>query len=131
MFIKTNILKPLCQDSEEEGTKKQTCRFSLFLLHLILHSCAAWLRPPSCKGLRSGSSVFVKTVKKNGITPDQLSETVYSAILYNRTKYTKTPERWPVIYVHNTDISEDQMAKIIKDIEEKRMTTTLNQGRDY
>ena len=38
----------------------RTIAFALLcvLLHFILHSCAAWLEPPFCKGFRPDSSVF-------------------------------------------------------------------------
>ena len=66
------------------------------------------------------SKGFVKTVKKNNITPEKLSETVYSALLSGKAKYRKPLERWPVINVSSTSISDEQMASMLKEIEEKR-----------
>ena len=66
------------------------------------------------------SKGFVKTVKKNDITPDQLSETVYSAIFSEKAKCRKPLERWPIIQVHSTDISDEQMTFMLKEIEDKK-----------
>ena len=63
---------------------------------------------------------YVKTVKKNGITPRELSETVYHAVLSGDAKLKKALERWLVIDVADTKISDEKMAIMLEDIEEKR-----------
>ncbi len=63
---------------------------------------------------------YVKTVKNNDITPQVLSETVYSAVLSEKVKLKKALERWLVIDVANTEISDDQMSMMLNDIKEKK-----------
>lgn len=63
---------------------------------------------------------YVKTVKKNEITPRQLSEAVYEAVLSGNAKLKKALERWLVIEVSDTEISEERMAMMLDDIAEKK-----------
>ena len=63
---------------------------------------------------------YVKTVKKNNITPQELSETVYKAVLSGKAKLSKALERWLVIDVSDTEIPDEKMAIMLDDIAEKR-----------
>ncbi len=63
---------------------------------------------------------YVKTMKNNGITSQKLSEAVYHAVLTGEAKLKKALERWLVIEVADTDISEDRMKIMLDDIAEKR-----------
>ena len=63
---------------------------------------------------------YVKTLKKNEITPKELSETVYRAVLSGNAKVKKALERWLVIEVSDTDISDDKMRMMLDDINEKK-----------
>lgn len=66
------------------------------------------------------SKGFVKIVKKNSVSPAELAEIVYSAYLHGNIKLKKPLERWLVINVMNTEISDAQMKTMLDDIEEKR-----------
>ena len=63
---------------------------------------------------------YVKTTKKNGITPRQLSEVVYRAVLAGDVKLNKALERWLVIEVSDTQISDERMKIMLEDIAEKK-----------
>ena len=63
---------------------------------------------------------YVKTMKKNGLTPQELSETVYHAVLTGDAKLKKALERWLVIEVADTEISDERMKIMLDDIAEKR-----------
>lgn len=63
---------------------------------------------------------YVKTMKKNALTPQELSETVYRAVLTGNAKLNKALERWLVIDVADTEISDEKMKIMLDDIEEKR-----------
>lgn len=63
---------------------------------------------------------FIKTTKKNGITPRQLSEVVYHAVLADDVKLNKALERWLVIEVLDTYISDEKMKIMLDDIAEKK-----------
>ena len=63
---------------------------------------------------------YVKTMKKNGLSPRELSEAVYRAVLTGDTKLNKALERWLVIEVADTGISRERMAIMLDDIAEKR-----------
>ena len=63
---------------------------------------------------------YVKTTKKNGITPKQLSEVVYHAVLVGDVKLRKALERWLVIEVSDTQISNEKMKIMLDDIDEKK-----------
>ena len=63
---------------------------------------------------------FVKTMKKNDLAPQELSETVYHALLSGDAKLKKALERWLVIEVADTEISDERMAVMLADIAEKR-----------
>ncbi len=63
---------------------------------------------------------YVKTMKKNGLSPQELSESVYHAVLTGDAKLNKALERWLVIDVLDTEISDDKMKIMLDDINEKR-----------
>lgn len=63
---------------------------------------------------------YVKTMKKNGLSPRELSEAVYRAVLSGDAKLNKPLERWLVIEVDDTKISDERMAVMLGDIDEKR-----------
>lgn len=63
---------------------------------------------------------YVKTMKKNDLTPQELSEAVYRAVLTGDAKLKKALERWLVIEVADTEISDEQMKIMLDDIAEKR-----------
>ena len=63
---------------------------------------------------------YVKTMKKNGLTPKELSEAVYRAVLSGDVKLKKALERWLVIEVADTEISDEKMSIMLADIAEKR-----------
>lgn len=63
---------------------------------------------------------YVKTMKKNDLTPQELSEAVYRAVLTGNAKLKKAMERWLVIEVADTEISDEQMKIMLDDIAEKR-----------
>ena len=63
---------------------------------------------------------YVKTMKKNGLTPQELSETVYRAVLTGNAKLNKALERWLVLEISDTQISDQQMKIMLDDISEKR-----------
>lgn len=63
---------------------------------------------------------YVKTMKKNDLTPQELSEAVYRAVLTGNAKLKKALERWLVIEVADTEISDDRMKIMLDDIAEKR-----------
>lgn len=63
---------------------------------------------------------YVKTVKKNGITPKELSDIVYAAVLSGNVKLNKALERWLVIDISDTEISDEKMKIMLDDIAEKK-----------
>ncbi len=63
---------------------------------------------------------YVKTMKKNGLTPRELSDVVYRAVLSGDVKLNKALERWLVIEVAETEISDEKMEIMLDDINEKR-----------
>ena len=63
---------------------------------------------------------YVKTMKKNMLTPRVLSEAVYRSVLTGDAKLKKALERWLVIEVADTEISDERMKIMLDDIEEKR-----------
>lgn len=63
---------------------------------------------------------YVKTMKKNDLTPQELSESVYRAVLTGEAKLKKALERWLVIEVADTEISDERMKIMLDDIAEKR-----------
>lgn len=66
------------------------------------------------------AKAYVKTMKTNRLTPQALSETVYRAVLSGDAKLNKALERWLVIEVTDTEISDDKMAIMLDDIAAKR-----------
>ena len=69
---------------------------------------------------RTESHFFVKTMKKNDITAKTLSETVYRAVLSGDAKLEKALERWLVINVADTEISDERLAIMLDDISKKK-----------
>lgn len=63
---------------------------------------------------------YVKTMKKNSLTPQELSEAVYRTVLSGDAKLNKALERWLVIDVADTEISDEKMAIMLDDIAEKQ-----------
>lgn len=63
---------------------------------------------------------YVKTLKKNGLSAQELSETVYRAILTGNAVLNKPLERWLVLDVADTEISDEKMAIMLDDISEKK-----------
>lgn len=63
---------------------------------------------------------YVKTMKKNDLTPGELSETVYRAVLTGNAKLNKALERWLVLEISDTQISDEKMKIMLDDISEKR-----------
>jgi ATP-dependent DNA helicase RecQ len=63
---------------------------------------------------------YIKTCEKNGITPEILSSKVYEALVAGNIELVKPLERWLVIEVTDTQISEQQMTIMLNDIESKR-----------
>lgn len=63
---------------------------------------------------------YVKTMKKNDLTPQELSESVYRAVLTGDAKLKKALERWLVIEVADTEISDERMKIMLDDIADKR-----------
>ena len=63
---------------------------------------------------------YIKTMKKNGLTPGELSETVYRAVLTGNAKLNKALERWLVLEISDTQISDEKMKIMLDDISEKR-----------
>lgn len=63
---------------------------------------------------------YVKTMEKNNLTPIELSEVVYRAVFNGDAKLKKALERWLVIEVVETEISDERMRIMLEDIAEKR-----------
>lgn len=63
---------------------------------------------------------YIKTMKKNGLTPGELSEAVYRAVLTGNAKLNKALERWLVLEISDTQISDEKMKIMLDDISEKR-----------
>ena len=63
---------------------------------------------------------FVRTAKVNNLEPKALAEKVYSSLVGGAVKTKKPLERWLVIDVVSTEISEEQMQIMLADIEEKK-----------
>ena len=63
---------------------------------------------------------YVKTMKKNSLTPGELSEAVYRAVLTGNAKLNKALERWLVLEISDTQISDEKMKTMLDDISEKR-----------
>jgi ATP-dependent DNA helicase RecQ len=60
------------------------------------------------------------TCNKNGISPDVLSDKVYGGLVAGKLKLNKPLERWLVIEVADTEISDKQMQIMLENIEDKR-----------
>lgn len=63
---------------------------------------------------------YVKTMSKNDLSAKELSETVYAAVLTGKAKLNKPLERWLVLDVADTEISDEKMTVMLDDISEKR-----------
>lgn len=60
------------------------------------------------------------TLKKNNISPQELSDTVYLAVQNDSVKLSKPLKRWIILNILNEEISDQQMKSMLEDIEEKR-----------
>lgn len=64
---------------------------------------------------------FLSILKKvPEMTAPELSETVYAALVDGMVKTTKPLERWLYIYIHETELSAEQMITILEDIRMKK-----------
>lgn len=63
---------------------------------------------------------YIRTVNKGEISPENLSELVYSSILNGEVIIQKAPERWLIIKVNKTEIDDETMNRICEDIQEKK-----------
>ena len=67
---------------------------------------------------------FIRTVncseKDTYISPKELAELVYESLLCGQTTTTKALERWLIIRVNETEISNEKMSSIIDEINEKK-----------
>lgn len=63
---------------------------------------------------------YVKTMSKNALSAKELSETVYAAVLTGKAKLNKPLERWLVLDVADTEISDEKMAIMLVDISENK-----------
>lgn len=68
------------------------------------------------------SKGFVRTMKANNITAGELSDIVYDSIIRGKAKLKKPLERWLVIEVTSTKISDWQMKIMLNDIAEKNIS---------
>ena len=59
-------------------------------------------------------------MKSNKISAEELSDIVYDSIIRGKAKLKKPLERWLVIEVTSTDISDEQMKIMLDDIAEKK-----------
>ena len=66
------------------------------------------------------SKGYVKTMNKNELSALELSDTVYRAVLTGTAKLNKALERWLVLDVADTEISDEKMAIMLDDISKKR-----------
>lgn len=66
------------------------------------------------------AKAYVKTIKKNDLEPKDFSEAVYKAVLNGTAKLKKPLERWLVVDVDDTEISDERMQIMLSDIEEKK-----------
>ena len=80
------------------------------------------IKDPSLKEYYDSTEAkgYVKTMKKNGLSPQELSNAVYRAVLSGDAKLNKALERWLVIDVADTEISDERMSIMLDDIAEKR-----------
>lgn len=66
------------------------------------------------------SHAFVRTVIKNNLEPDVLSQKIYASVLSGKAKLNKPLERWLVIDVDSTEISDNRMHKMLKEIADNK-----------
>lgn len=66
------------------------------------------------------NKAYVMTLKKCGIEPMALSECVYRCIADGKVKVDKALTKWLILNIHNTNITDEQMAQMLSDIEEKK-----------
>ena len=66
------------------------------------------------------SKGFVRTLKKNNIDAEELSNLVYDAVFSGDAKLNKPLERWLVFKINSIEITDDKMQLMLKDIEEKK-----------
>lgn len=63
---------------------------------------------------------FVKTIKINELSASDLADKIYGGLLHGKLKVKKPLERWLILDIASTEISDDQMKVMLDDIEEKR-----------
>ena len=63
---------------------------------------------------------FVRTLKKCNITPEQLSFSVYSALVNDTISVSNPLGRWLVLNVHQKEIDENSLKIMLDSIEEKK-----------
>ena len=63
---------------------------------------------------------FVTTLKKNSISPEQLTDKVYKSLVNGDAKLAKTLQRWLIINIFDAEISSANLEKISADINEKK-----------
>lgn len=63
---------------------------------------------------------FVKTCKENCLKPSEFVEKIYDGVLKEKVKFHKPLERWLILKINSTEISEEQMNKMMNDIHTKR-----------
>lgn len=63
---------------------------------------------------------FIKAIKTNNISAENLAYKVYDGVVRGKVKLRKPLERWLVIDVKETDISEERMEVMLADIQAKK-----------
>lgn len=63
---------------------------------------------------------FIRAIKTNNISAENLTYKVYDGVMRGKVKLRKPLERWLVIDVKETDISEEQMEVMLADIQAKK-----------
>lgn len=63
---------------------------------------------------------FVRTIKKNDLSPDQLSKAIYSAMVEEKVTVARPPERWLILKVNTIELDEHSIGIIENDIKDKK-----------
>lgn len=63
---------------------------------------------------------LITTARKLGLTEDEISENVFKWLAAREIKFTRIPDKCLVVESFRDNVSEDDMAAIIADVEEKR-----------
>lgn len=66
------------------------------------------------------AKAYTKTAKKNNLLPQQLSDLIYQAVLDGKVRLNKALERWLVIDIIDTEISDEKMQLMLDDIKQKK-----------